>query len=403
MGRIIGIQHRVKKSAEGESRPTIVAISDGEDVRTLELETEQDELDFVVGRFPLGMRVAREGEDLSVFAPHHVKKTKERTTVPNGYYEGIAAGDTVVTILGGSVGYLAYAAARVAAQKGARVVRIAPANLANERAARNFPSNKTEDARLLTEIARERPDICYAVVERDLAFIKAKIRYNNRIDAMKSRIACEQRLRQRYIGNIFTSEDGLYPEGGIEKSFAAVKASDAILEALIKEEKRTEKELEAAIEPLEVFQKVFKPIEGVGVKLASRIIANVICIRQFATEHKFVAFCGLHVLSDGRFARRRDKERANWNSDCRQAIYLFVSDQCNKRPNSHWGQKLRATKAAMRQKHPEPVVGENGKKRYTDGHIHKMACWRVATRFARHIYNEWQKLEQPPAVQRLAA
>jgi hypothetical protein len=54
--RVIGIRHRVKKTAEGEARPTQVVILENGEPKTLELETETDELDFVLGRFPTSFR-----------------------------------------------------------------------------------------------------------------------------------------------------------------------------------------------------------------------------------------------------------------------------------------------------------------------------------------------------------
>lgn len=401
MGRIIGIQHRVKKSVEGEARPTIAAIRslDGE-MKTVELESEQDELDFVLGRFPVRMRQVREGESLSDFLPHHVKATAARTLVPASY-DGLSDGDTLAMSLGGSGRYLAYAASRVADEKGGRVIRVPPSVLSDEREARGFAADKSQDAQLLVALAIEKPDVFYPVMLRDRVLIHAQLRYRFRMDAMKARIGCEQRLRQRYIGNIFTSPEGKYPEGAVEDEFAALKASDRILNALEAEEHAAIRELIEAIEPLPVFQQVFKPLEGMDVKIAARLIANVPDIRQFPTVHKFVAFCGVHVLDDGRFARRRNDERANWNNDCRSALYLFA-DQANFREDSVWGKKLREIKARIREKHPEPVVGENGKKRYTPGHTKKMAHWRFATIFARYIYKRWLAVEQGKTLQAAA-
>ena len=45
-----------------------------------------------------------------------------------------------------------------------------------------------------------------------------------------------------------------------------------------------------------------------------------------------------------------------------------------------------------------PQVLEIERKRYTDGHIHKMACWRTATQFVRKLANDWMKLEGSPQV-----
>jgi len=109
-------------------------------------------------------------------------------------------------------------------------------------------------------------------------------------------------------------------------------------------------------------------------------------------ESMFVAYCGLHVLPDGRFPRRRSGETSNWNPVVRQAFFL-LTEQFNRRPDTEWGKKLLANKAGLRARHPDIVI-ENNKKRYTPGHILKMARWRTATQFARWFYREWVKLER---------
>src|SRR3989344_3975380 len=76
--RFIGIQHRVKFSVEGEARPTRVAILEDGNVVTHELPEEQDELDFVLGRFPVRFRDIEPNEDLSGFLAHQIKYRKVR-------------------------------------------------------------------------------------------------------------------------------------------------------------------------------------------------------------------------------------------------------------------------------------------------------------------------------------
>jgi transposase len=219
---------------------------------------------------------------------------------------------------------------------------------------------------------------------------------------MQARMAGEARLRQSYIGRAFTAPDGLYPEGGIEKGFDALKASDPIIKALRAEEAKRERELQKALSELPVYTDLFKPIEGAGPKISARIIAAVIDIRRFESAAKLKAFMGVHVLPDGTFARRRSGQVANWSGDARQALYL-LAEQFNRRPDSHWGQYFRQMKKTLRQIHPVPVVVEvpnskGGTKkvtRYTDGHIHKMASWRTLTRFVEWLYDEWSDLEEP--------
>jgi hypothetical protein len=174
--------------------------------------------------------------------------------------------------------------------------------------------------------------------------------------------------------------------------FDLAKANDKIYVALSSEEGKRERELVRACEALDVYTELFKPVVGLGPMIASRIIGAVIDIRRFETKAKLRAFCGVHLLGDGRFPRRRNNEVANWNGDCRQALYL-LGDQFNRRPDSVWGQKLLWAKAKYRAAHPEVVV-ENGKKRYTNGHIHKMATWYTIGKFVESLFRDWWKLEK---------
>lgn len=188
------------------------------------------------------------------------------------------------------------------------------------------------------------------------------------------------------------------------------------------EESRREKSLVKVIGKLGVYNDLFFPIKGVGPKIAARIITAIGDIRRFPTASKIKAFCGVHVLfefpqngktvvrkllpgelpnENPRFARKRMGELANWHNDARQALYL-LGDQFNRRPDSVWGQKLLEYKVKFREKHPEVIVGDNGKKKYTNAHIHKMATWRTLTKFVEWLWREWTRLEKPEAQSKAA-
>ena len=105
MARFIGIRHRVKRTADGEAKPTLVTIRHEDGEIRLKLEDEQAELDFVNNKFPVSWRPVNEGEDISGFAKHHLvyekpakgeKKIKDPKVVEvPDKYEGLQAGDTV--------------------------------------------------------------------------------------------------------------------------------------------------------------------------------------------------------------------------------------------------------------------------------------------------------------------
>ncbi len=409
-GRIIGIQHRVKKTAEGEPRPTMLFIKDGTETRSVTLEDDNAELDFVMSRFPTKWRKTEKTDDLSKLPPHHIKwrklpKGELESDYPASHikmvgesreiadkipesYDGMERGDKFVMILGGSGDRFAFALANRGKKLDASVYRVPSFVFCDYRGERN----KNDDAATLVEIYEQHPDAFYEVRQRDRDLIKVREMLLRRTEAMKAEIACGQRLRSRFIGSIFFSPDGQYPDGSIEDAFDAEKANDAILKVLKAERRTAERALSDACEGLDVYKNLFEPIEGVGPMIASRIIAAVADIRMFSTKAKLKAYMGAHVLKDGRFPRKRGGEVANWHPDARQALYL-LADQFNRRPGTHWGKKLLEYKAKLRAKHPEPVIGENGKKKYTDGHIHKMAMWRTVSKFVEWLWANWWELE----------
>lgn len=408
--RIIGIRHRFKKTAKGEAHPTQICIQQHGDVKQYNLEDETAELDWVLGRFPTKYRSTVGGEYLDC-QKHHIqwRQVKDRDTeaiatsllrregknyfvaakVPYEY-DGLRAGDKVAMMLGGSGDRLAYALSRRGEEIGATVYRIPSFSLKKERERQG--RKKEDDASLLAELVENSLGLFYPIMPRDRTLILLKEAYIARTDAMKAWVACEQRLRQRVIGQIFCSSEGLYPEGDIENLYDERKANDAILQALRKEEMSREKELTKIVESLDIYQKLFAPIEGVGPMIASRLIVAVSDIRRFPTDAKLKAFCGVHLLEDGRIPRKRSGELANWSNDARQALYL-LGDQFNLRPNSIWGKKLREYKVNLRSKHPAVEV-VNGKKQYSDIHIHKMAIWRTLTKFTEWLWREWWTLEK---------
>lgn len=422
MTRFIGIQHRRKKTATGEARPTRAHLISAEGEHTsYELETETDEKDFMLGCYPVKLRAITDADDLSGFQPHHIKWralkkdqdplqiTENRRKVDGkiwyaaekvpSEYDGLRSGDIVGMALGGSGDRLAYALSRRGEEIGAQVYRLPPFALKEWREA--LDNTKDSDDELLAEMVRQNREAFQLTTARDRQLIRLTEAYRARMEAMKARIGCEQRLMQNMVGLIFCSEEGKYPEGTIEALYDKEKANDNVLQGFIAEEAKRDRELAKVLDKLSVYTQLFVNIEGVGPAIAARLIVAIRDIRRFATPHKLKAFLGAHVMNGGKFgdrspdkqfARRRSGEVANWQADGRQALFL-LTEQFNRRPKSVWGQKLLQIKAKLRQKHPEAVEVED-KKRYTDGHILKMARWRSATKFVEWLWKEWTRLER---------
>lgn len=348
-GRIIGIRHRVKQTAEMEARPTQIVIVDAGKTTRRDLKDEREEFELV---------------------------------------QSIQPADTIAMAMGGSGDYLAYAASRIAKQRSARVMRIPPFRLKEARA----DASKDDDALLFSRLVIERPEFFYPVGDIDTDHILMREQYRAWQDTMKARIACQQRLYQRVIGNIFTGDDGIFPEGGIEKAFDAAKASNAILANLEREEREALNALSKTLTKRhKVYQSIFEPIVGVGPSLAARIIQPVQDIRLFERAPQLKAYLGVHVLPDRRFPRRRAGEVSNWHNEARTGLWLLAK-QFNYRPDSEWGVKLREAKEIVKREHPEPVKGESGSMKWTPIHIQRTASWRTLGWFVEHVHKEWSAL-----------
>jgi hypothetical protein len=425
MGRIIGIRHRVKVTARGEARPTQVAILEGVPTpRLLNLETETDELDFLLNRLPVEWRDAASESELQGVQVHHLRLRALRKNEPEdglvvrdedgkkkvvqtpSAYEGYKDDDTVVMILGGSGDSLAFALSRRGEEIGAAVYRVPSFVLEAQR-----DGTKDKDANNLIALYRKDPDAFFRTEVRDREIIWMRETYRAREEAMKARLAAEARLRARFIGQIFRSPDGRYPEGLIEDLFKAARANDVICEALRCEQIACDREMTRAVEATEVWKRTLGNVTGCGSAIAARLIAAIQDIRRFSTPAKLRAYCGVHVMQGGmygdrphdkQFPRRRAGEIANWSCEARQGLYL-LGDQFNRRPDSVWGQRLRTNKTALRARHPQVMcrqcdtvwIDGHDKKHtrvYTNAHIHNMGLWRTVTEFTTWLFFAWWDL-----------
>lgn len=379
MQRFIGIRHRVKLTRDGDPHPTQLVIIDGVKTQSLDLETEQQELDFVRGILPVSFRSPKPDEQLDQFAAHQVKWRKlvegedpasfpqqlvrqdgqkknyfVVSKVPN-WYEGLMHGDTVGALFGGSGDPFLYALSRRGEEIGAYVYRTPGYRFKTHRTDQGLdPKDKTKDAVELANYIRDCPEDFYEVRARDRNLIRVRENIRLRMSAMEDRMACEQRLNSSALGQIFCSPEGKFPEGELEKAADQFIANDALHQLLVAEQKRWEREIDVALASLEVYTEVFDPIKGMGPIIAARLIAEIVDIRRFQTKAALKAFCGVHVLTDGRFVRARRGEDNNYNRGSRQALYL-LGQSLVKNPRSPWGEKLVSYKQQLRQRHPAPV------------------------------------------------
>jgi len=442
--RWIGIRPRIKSlgSEDNPPRPTEVCIIKGDGTRKeVQLETEQDELDFILGHFPTGWRDVLADEDISSVPTHLVirddpkeaeKKSRplKPAQIPSGYI-GLQTGDLVGMSLGGLGDLMAYSISCNGEKGGFAVKRLPPYKLKAER--ENKKMEKGDDAELLAILIKESPEIFRDLAKRDRAMVKLRETERLRKFVQGDRKACAMRVRSAVMGSIFCSEAGGYPEGGLEKVFELALANDLVLVALEKKEGRLNGQLKSACEDLPIYRAIKPLVTGAGPSILGSIFASIQDIGLFDTPGKMKAFCGLHVQQDGSFPRKRVGVKCNWNPGARQAFFL-LGDQFNRRPGTFWGNRLLTNKAEYKQKHPHPIliaddgkeypliegqfkkksaqytiggisgqvshcepVTVSGRQKYFNGHLHKMAIWRTLGEFAEWLYWKWRTLEGYPA------
>lgn len=407
MSRIIAIRHRIKKTKKGKAKPTVAAIKDGDNIRTIDLPDETAEKDFLLNRFPVEYRVADAGEDLSKFWEHHIKREikkdeaagQEIIKVPAAY-EGFQSGDKVSMVLGGSGDYFAFALSRRAEKLGGNVMRIPGKKLKENRDGQT----KEMDHIALIRLLEKQPDLFYPVTRREREMIRVRETNRLRRFTQRDRIAMQQRIYALEVGRIFLTEDDMYPEGTLEQEYRITQANHPGLVHIKKEEKEHTNALKEEVRKLDAWKEFFSKIEGIGEVLAGRMLSQIVDVRRFPAENGLKAYFGVSVTRDGKLPKNiRKHGQANGlldeedsledsnnpdepqhNRHARQAVYL-LGDQFIFRPNSEWGKKLRHYQQRIKANHPEVEV-KNGRKRYTKGDIFTMAFWRTLSKFVVHMH-----------------
>jgi hypothetical protein len=455
--RTIAIIHRIKQSAAGEARPTLVRIAPLEgSIQDIKLNDEQAELDFILGRHPLRYRNATAEDKLTDFPDHQLKMTEydaeKHGIVPEHHKKvisrktfvltevpdvlvGLQKDDMVLMSLGGSGDYFAFAMSVQAEKIGATVLRIPPRFIKMERDRVHAVADveKCDDLELLSQLQKSHPELFYPVTVHARDMIRARELLRAREYVQKDRKSCAMRVRQLTVGGIFVRPDGLFPQGSIQMEFDEREANDDILNLIEKREKQLEKQLGIALERIPVYQNVFSPIEGVGPVIAAGIICPVGDVRLFVRSGgnlryragKLKRFCGFGIV-DGKLPRKTSGQSLGFNPQVRQALVKF-GVQMIKRPGSEWGKRLALNKEYYKTKYPfetlnvregeyageylvndvvcrkkgtghEIKIGEGwekvvGKRKNFKGHLHKKAVWRTLTEFVEHLYDEWSRLE----------
>lgn len=459
ISRYVGLRPRVKQTVSGEARPTQVVVIDAQtgDVKLYNLDTEEDEFDFIVhGKWPMNgkFRVAKDGEDLSWVLPHHVIHDDPKLAVRKGRevkpdqvpvaYDGLKEGDSVAMCLGGLGGdILALAVCRHGNKRGFSGFQIASYRLKEIRGEKS----KDGDAELLATLLRDQPQEFRKISDLEQEVVAARIAANRRRDLLNTRMVLAQQSAAAFKFRAFCTNEGGVSDVGFGKALELAEKNDEVLQAIFAEEAVLERGCKKACERLPIYMQVLEPQKGIGPLTSVVIIGTIGDIRRFPTVGKFKAYCGLHVTESGRFPRQKRGERSSWNRELRQ-VFFNIGESFNKFPDGFWGARLRENKAMYQKRHPHSILREisgykntgvkaepvytgrefplvtgsyslkggvyhltcldgntvdvKGVQKYTPAHIQRMSVWRTVTEFAEWLYWRWTTMEggstPPPKV-----
>lgn len=299
-GRYIGIRPRVKTTDKGgKERPTEACIVDERGRETIyKLPDEQAEMLFIFGRFPVRFEPPTEDVDLASIPnaflklenvgkdeevePQLVRQVARKKCKIVGVaceFDGMREGDTFAIAAGGLLGnMIAFAAARQATEVGAKVLRLNTSILKQRRG----KESREDDHKLLAHLVRDESNIFHTTRPAERQIIKLCMLYDEWLDAMKARIAVGQRVARAERSGTYAvlTADALLDVHEQEKR----RADNPNLAAITTEEERAEKALIKFVSDMDLYQQVFKPVPGIGEKIAVRIIASIGDIRRFIVE-----------------------------------------------------------------------------------------------------------------------
>lgn len=294
------------------------------------------------------------------------------------FLDGVTGQDQVFLENGGAGDKFAYGCAK----QGAKVFRINPGLLKNERQDRNLA--KEESHWLIQVLATEQPERFYPLRETDLAIVELRVWTRGFYTVQQNlRIPAELRLLGLFRDIALVTPREQITAADVEAYCQKQFLDSHVFRGLKEEEKELKKRVESILKGIELYSLVFKPIKGVGPLIAGRIIAEIGDIRRFRSEASLKAYAGYHLNGDKQVPKRKAGVASNWNPHLKQAVYAFC-DQVNRRPGTSWNEMLAKRKELERQKDLEA----------SKGHIHNRAMRYVGQKFLEQIFREWTAYEE---------
>lgn len=135
-------------------------------------------------------------------------------------------------------------------------------------------------------------------------------------------------------------------------------------------------------------------IKGLGSgSLNAQLLAQIDDIGKFATISKLWRFAGYAVIN-GKREYNEKGEKSHYNRRLKSIVYL-IGDQFIRQQAPVYVDIYYEWKTKYRERYPEPIK-ENGRQKYTDGHIDAMARRKMMKIFLQHVWLIWRETEGLP-------
>lgn len=123
--------------------------------------------------------------------------------------------------------------------------------------------------------------------------------------------------------------------------------------------------------------------------LAAQLLAQIDDISKFDTVASLWRFAGFAVI-EGKAEKNQKGEKSHFNRRLK-GVCFNIADQFIKQQTPNYIDIYYTEKERQRILYPEPIPNGNGKKIYTDAHIHNRAWRKMIKHFLKDLWIEWNK------------
>lgn len=322
----------------------------------------------------------------------------------------INEGDELYLMMGSTNTVVALGAMR----RGAKVFQLSYAR-ASAYLAQNGPTQKTtsdEEMKEITgdggqdsktkissfdvhRIAMFAPEFFYPLQSKDAEALEISRAWGRLSAAMEDRKARINRMRVAYYQDaVMGGQDIGVTIDEVRAAFDELvdkkKTTDMQLRFLFDEEDKASKELDSVMSHSGLYKVVFKPIEGVGPRIAARFISAIERIVRFDTPDDLSRYAGMAPTRDGKLPSRKRGGLVSRKPSLNTACYMLQDQMGGYSANTPFGQAL---KEQVARECPCTQEERNADKTLKSKHGIAVRRARIAmTRlFLKQIWEDWRK------------